>query len=205
MDITWEDITWPKTLFEDDGEARQEGLHLTDVIKSLMEDAGMKMYTGDGFRDMELTAEMGLLWERVLSKVMREKFAIRPPQLQKDGIWMSPDGVNFPSVLSLGPDPLQEYATCVEEYKFTWKSTRNAPDQNFYYMAQLKAYCTCLETPAAVQHIFYCNGDYRGSGPVYRRTRVIFTEWELEDNWRMIKQQAEKIMNQKGNQKGKGE
>ncbi|MDY6839876.1 MAG: hypothetical protein SWH78_18100, partial [Thermodesulfobacteriota bacterium] len=77
MEIKYEDVPWPKTLFEDD-EPRKEGIHLSEVIKGIMNDSGLG-YKGKGFSDMELTAEIGLLWERVLSKVMREKYAVRPP------------------------------------------------------------------------------------------------------------------------------
>ena len=125
------DEKWLETLFDDD-EPRAEGLHLGEVIKFIQNRSGMG-YTGKGFSDMELTAEIGLLWEDVLSKVMRDKYAMRPPQICEDGIWMSPDGI--------GTDPDGEVPMVVEEYKATWKSVKSAPDENFYYMTQAKSYC----------------------------------------------------------------
>ena len=78
MDVQITDTRWPKTLF-DDTEPRAQGLHLGTVIKSLQDASGLG-YKGGGFNDMQLTAEIGLLWEDVLAKVMREKYAMRPSQ-----------------------------------------------------------------------------------------------------------------------------
>jgi len=187
MEIIIKDEKWPKTLFEDADE-REDGLHLGHVVKSLMDNSGLG-YKGEGFSDMELTAEIGLLWERALSKIMREKYAPRPPQLLIDGIWMSPDGVstNDPlGSLSVGLDPDGEVPLVVEEYKATWRSTNKSPVDNFYYMCQVKSYCRAVGTTVVVMHIFHLMGDYKGSGPVYRVARITFTEWELEQNWEMI-------------------
>ena len=181
------DEKWPKTLFEDADE-REEGLHLGHVVKSLMDKSGMG-YKGDGFKDLELAAEIGLLWERALSKIMREKYAIRPPQLIVDGLWMSPDGVSTDdplSSMSVGPDPDGEVPLVVEEYKATWRSTNKNPIDNFYYMCQAKSYCRAVGTTVVVMRIFHIMGDYKGSGPLYRIARIKFTEYELQQNWTMI-------------------
>lgn len=176
MEIEIEDVKWPKTLF-DDTEKRKEGIHVSSVIKSLQESSGLG-YKGKGFSDMELTAEIGLLWEDILSKVMKEKYAIRPPQIQLDGIWMSIDGIS--------PDPKGEFPLVVVEYKATWQSTNRSPIDNFYYMSQVKSYCKALETLVAIMHIFYIMGDYKGSGPIYRVARIKFSQYELDQNWNMI-------------------
>lgn len=183
MEITVEDVQWPQVMWDDEKE-REDGLHLGTIIKSLMDHSGLG-YKGGGFTDMELTAEIGLLWERVLSKVMREKYAMRPPQIQVDGIWMSLDGI--------GLDPLGEVPLVVEEYKAAWKSTKQSPLGNFYYMCQVKAYCLALGTNVAVMRIFHVMGDYRGSGPIYRVARLVFTDWELEQNWKMVLREKERM------------
>lgn len=184
MEIIIEDTKWPNTIWDDDGEDRKEGLHLGEVIKSLMEYSGLA-YKGKGFTDMELTAEIGLLWERVLSKVMAEKYAMRPPQIQSDGIWMSLDGI--------GPDPLDEVPLVVEEYKAAWKSTKQSPVDNFYYMCQVKSYCRAIGTNVAIMRIFHIMGDYKGSGPIYRIARLVFTDWELDKNWEMILREKKRM------------
>ena len=129
MEIEISDVKWPRTLFEE-SEPRQPGTHLSDVIKSLEIKSGLRPNPKGGFNDMELTAEIGLLWERVLGKVMAEKYAVRPPQICEDGIWMSPDGI--------GEDPDGKVPMVLEEYKAAWKSTRSSPADNFKYMTQVK-------------------------------------------------------------------
>lgn len=187
MKIEINEEKWPKVIWDDDGEERKDGLHLGDVIKSLTERSGLEMSRGrrgSGFSDMELTAEIGLLWERVLGIVMREKYAVRPPQIRVDGIWMSPDGI--------GPDPEGQVPLVVEEYKATWKSTKSTPDENPRYMMQVKSYCRAIETTVAIMRIFHLNGDYKGSGPIYRVARLEFTERELDENWKMIVNEAKR-------------
>lgn len=188
MEVQITDTKWPKTLFDDEGDTRRPGLHLGSVIKSLQDAAGLG-YKGPGFNDMQLTAEIGLLWELVLSKVMREKYAVRPPQVTSDGIWMSMDGIN-PDICP-GDDPAGEVPLVLEEFKATWKSTKRSPAEDFYYMCQVKSYCRALGTNVAVMRVFYIMGDYRGSGPMYRVARIRFTDEELESNWRMILQHKE--------------
>jgi len=181
--IEMEDVKWPKTLFDDD-EPRAEGLHLGDVTRSLVDRAGLG-YKGAGFTDMELTAEIGLLWERVLQIVMHDKYAIRPPQMCIDGIWISPDGI--------GLDPKGEVPLVIEEYKATWKSTKGSPLDNFNYMTQIKSYCHAIDTTVAIMRIFYLMGDYRGSGPIYRVARIVFTPQELDQNWQMVLKEKERM------------
>ena len=176
MHFKIKDEKWLKTQFEE-SEPRKEGLHLGTVIKSLMDSTGLG-YKGKGFSDMELTAEIGTLWERVFSRDMAAKYIGRPHQIQVDGIWMSLDGI--------GPDPEGEVPIVVEEYKATWKSTNSSPTDNFYYMTQIKSYCKAVETRVAVMRIFYIVGDYKGSGPVYRVARIQFSQKEIDQNWEMI-------------------
>lgn len=184
MEYTIEDVKWPKVHF-DNIEPRKEGLHLTDVVRSIIDRSSSFRGKGKGFTDIELTAEIGLLWERVFSLVYRDKFAVRIPQLQLDGIWMSPDGVDS--------DPLDEVPLVVAELKCTWKSSRSTLIDNFYYMAQVKSYCYALETNVAIMHVLYLMGDYRGSGPLYRTARIRFTDWELEENWTQILNEKERM------------
>ncbi len=183
MQITTEDVQFPQPLFEE-AEPRAPGLHLGQVIESLMAANGLKP-TGK-FNDIQLAAEIGLLWERVLGKVMANKYVImHPPQMQLNGIWMSPDGV--------GPDPEGEVPLVVEEYKATWQSTRRCPSENFRYMTQVKSYCWAVGTTVAMMRIFHLMGNYKGSGPMYRVSRIKFSEQELKDNWQMIVKHRQKM------------
>ncbi len=183
MHITTTIEKWPRTMFIN-AEPRAEGLHLSDVIQRIMADAGM-IKTGGGFTDIELTAEIGLLWEDVLSLVMRDKYAIRPPQICEDGIWMSLDGI--------AEDPLGIYSVVVEEYKAAWASSNKCPSENYKYMAQVKSYCRAIGTECAIMRIFHLMGDYRGSGPLYKVSRIEFTRQELDENWALVLRYRDKI------------
>jgi len=184
MRLEIEDTKWPKTLFDDE-ESREGKVHLSYVTKSLMDRAGIG-YKGAGFNDMELTAEIGLMWEDALSKIMGDRYATRPPHIEKDGIWMALDGI--------GPDPDGRVPLVVEEYKATWKSTKRPPTEDFRYMVQVKSYCHAVGTPVAIMRIFHLMGDYRGSGPIYRVARIEFDPYELERNWEMVLNEKERLI-----------
>jgi hypothetical protein len=57
------------------------------------------------------------------------------------------------------------------------------------WLSQTKSYCAlvpgvkCLR---AYLHVFYVMGNYRGSGPEYRRYRLDFTQAEIDANWRLL-------------------
>lgn len=176
MEVETVDERWPGVIWPDD-EPRQKGTHLSDLTRPLLKDMGYWKGKG-GFTDMELTAEIGTLWEEIYSRCMADKYIFKPPQIQKDGIWLAPDGI--------GPDPAGIVPLVVEEVKFTWKSTKSCPTEQLHYMLQLKSYCYALDTTVGIMRIFHCMGDYKGSGPIYRVSRIVFTQRELERNWEMI-------------------
>ena len=181
MEYEFEDSLFPEVVWES---PRTEGLHLSDIIKDLLNKSGLG-YKGAGFTDMQLTAEMGLLWERVLSHVAGMKYANNPlGELEKDGVLMTPDGI--------GPDPKGEVGMVLEEYKVTWKSNRTHPNEVLNYMMQVKSYCHVVETNVCVMKVMYIMGDYKGSGPMYRESRIVFTDKELRDNWDMLVGHARK-------------
>lgn len=177
MEIETNDVKWPETLFVDEW-PRGDGLHLGSVQRWLRVKMSPVKSSGKGFTDMQLTAEIGLLWEMVLSMVMADKYALRPQPIEVDGIWLSPDGIN--------DDPDGKVPMVLEEYKATWTSTNKAPTDNFQYMTQLKSYCRGYGVNVGLMRIFHIMGNYRGSGPIYRVSRLVFTNKELEDNWTMV-------------------
>jgi hypothetical protein len=169
-------VNWPETLFIDEYE-RPDGLHL-GTIQRWLRQRMQPIKGGEGFKDMKLTAEIGLLWEDVLSLVMGNKYAVRPPPIEVDGIWLSPDGLNS--------DPEGKVPMVVEEYKATWKSVNRPIQDDYHYMMQLQSYCYGYETNVGLMRVFYLMGDYKGSGPLYRVSRIEFTRKELETNWNTV-------------------
>jgi hypothetical protein len=147
---------------------RTEGIHLTQITKDIMKREG-----GWDEKALGLSAEIGFMWEEILSNCMKARLPHRIGEIEKDGILMSPDGFDY-----------EEWE--LWEYKATWKSSKNQPYENWYYMAQVKAYCYAMETDKARMAILYVMGDYKGSGPQYLGYKMRFTDYELIENWEMI-------------------
>lgn len=157
----------------EDGTNRTRGpgvVHLTRIIKDL----DQRDYGGVSW-NMDLTADLGFVWEQALENAYKDLLGIRPGEVEKDGIIGSPDGI--------GEDPLGLVPFVDEEYKLTWKSSRSKITDNWYYMTQFKGYCYMMETNVVVVRIVYVCGDYKGSGPVYRVWRIEYTDEELKRNW----------------------
>lgn len=154
-------------------------IHLSDIAKFIE----YKMGYGKPIKavnwDLTLAAEVGFLWEDVLSFAYAERYATRIGEIEKDGVICSPDGVNAYA-------PYAITAMINEEYKATWKSLRNPPEDNWYWMCQFKSYAYALNVGETLLRVLYINGDYKGSGPVYRVFRIQFTDRELRENWQMI-------------------
>jgi len=170
------------------GVPRSEGLHLTDVIKSLETKLGVG-YKGDGFEDIFLTMEMGFWWEDVLALAFARRHAVRLDEVCCDGIIGSPDGII--------PDPGMHDADgnvlvdpsgniVLEEYKLTWKSAKKPLNDVWKYMVQAKSYCHMLGFDTVIFRACYVFGYWNGKGPLYREAYIKFTEEELENNWNMI-------------------
>ena len=99
-------------------------------------------------------------------------------QLCLDGIYGTPDG--FDTV-----------DCCVEEFKATWRSSNRPLDPDFWHwLVQIKAYCKMLTVTWAKLRVFYVNGNYRESGPQVKQFRLEWTQLEIDDNWRMLKNHA---------------
>lgn len=170
---------------------RSEGLHLTEVIRDLMKVSGLDS-GGRPNWNFNSTVGAGFIWEEVLfsyweevfskalAKLLARKYSWHQTgEITLDGIIGSPDGLDIHDTLTL------------QEAKFTWKSAKNSPVDNWYFMTQAKGYCKMLGINKAMLHIFYCMGDYKGSGPIYQPWLFTFQPHELEENWQMLKNHAE--------------
>ena len=161
--------------FSEDDNPRSEGLHLSDIL----EDIEVNTLRANRGGDIDLNAfrTMGFIWERVLTGQLIQAAEdcgslVRPGELEKDGIYMTPDG--------LCPN---EWV--LEEWKCTWKSMRREIEDFWRYWAQIKSYCLALDCSHARLRVFFVNGDYKGSGPRFRVWEAEFTSRELQENWDM--------------------
>jgi len=157
--------------------------HLSDVINSMAVDLFNVTYRGEGDEEArQLQFEKGFVWERALEKAYGEGMAMRPGEFNLDGIYCSPDGLNYSIILQTGEvlDTL-----VLEEYKATALSSNKTPDDSAFwkYVLQMKAYCYVTGCNHAVLRVFHVRGDYKDNTPAYNVWGFEFNERELRENW----------------------
>jgi hypothetical protein len=165
----------PRTSAHDTGK-----IHLSDVAHFIDHKMKFTKFSQGAMKwDMNLAAEIGFSWEEVLSRALGDRYAARLGEVEVDGIVGSPDGLS-------ANDPYRRSEIINEEYKATWRGVRQTPDENWYWMTQFKSYCYMLGVDTTLVRALHVNGDYKGSGPLYRVHRVQFTDRELRENWELI-------------------
>lgn len=192
------------------GEDRSGGLHLSEIIKSIMQDLEPKRYGVRGQAQVidhttELRFESGFTFEEMMEHAFaaRRVDVIRPGEVELDGISGSPDGLNMSAV----PEPR------VVETKFTWKSMRGTPwpcedhkapmafcsacgpqewdTKHIAWLMQMKGYCHMLNITGAELWALFVNGDYQPAGsPVLRAWVFEWTREELAEQWAYFLQHA---------------
>lgn len=162
---------------------RTEGVHLTDVIKDIMEKSNMSRSIGGnswGNQQLWMAGEVGFLWEEMLSNTLKGRLPNRIGELVVDGIAMSPDGLM-----------VEEWA--LWEFKAVWSSSKRQPVEIWKWMAQCMGYCHGLGVTEVKMAILYLMGDWKGTGPEFRGYHIKFTEMEIRENWEMISGHARRM------------
>ncbi len=178
-----EQIEWEYPHALRGGPPRNKGLHVSTVLLEIGRNLGRDVFVQPpGTKPNLLWAEVGFLWEDVIGHTFCHYDTVfRPNEIQVDGIYMSPDGIEATNWI-------------LEEYKATWKSTRRLPQENWYWMMQVKAYCYGIETLEARMRILYLNGDYaQHREPIVKAFALTFTQRELDENWQAILNQAKEM------------
>lgn len=178
MQITARPDTIETLLFEA-APPRTPGLHVSQIIRSLCKKLDPKRYI-DG--DLPWNRfEAGFTFERVLETAFASRMAdiFRPGEIICDGIILSPDGIDTDG-----------WVLC--EYKWTWMSSREAPEGPKFWpwLVQMQAYCYALGVTRARLHAFFVNGDYKTKTPEYRVWVFEFAAQELHENWQMLLREA---------------
>ena len=170
-------------------EPRSSGLHLSAVIRAMLQASGkLKSYGDDSLsEEFPLRMAVGMAWED-FAVTLYEEMIWQPGECCKDGIYASPDGIS----------PV-DGTTHLEEFKATWKSmhTRTDITQELGWMWQLMGYCHMLKLTRARLHVLWVNGNYRGSGPMYVRYTIQFTERELKSFWAQVLNNRENCTHEK--------
>jgi hypothetical protein len=178
------DLHIDSKLFSSDNRTRTVGCHLTDIVKDMEKSIGHdRNPRAMGEKQLENYRLMGFLWEDICTQTinMERSWAIspglvRPGEIELDGIWMTPDAVDF------GVDP-----PCLEEWKVTWRSmARDFEAEHWHWFVHMKAYCHALHLTRANLRILYVNGDYKPTVPRPQGYAIEFSQRELEEAWAMI-------------------
>lgn len=160
---------------------RSKGLHLSEIIKDICQQLQPKRFADKDKPPLEWWTP-GTIWEVALERSAKELFLkggvseiVRPGEVIMDGIACSPDAID-----------IRQWE--LHEFKFTWMSSREAPEHKkfWHWMVQIRAYCYALQVKTAILHAFFVMGDYRGSGPQALAWRIEFTDLELRETWEMI-------------------
>jgi hypothetical protein len=168
--------------------ARTPGLHVSEIIKSICVELDPKRFTADSDKLPWNKFESGFSFERVLEMAFmsRRDGIFRPGEIVKDGVIMSPDGID-PDGSSFSFGVNDDWI--LEEFKFTWMSDFDCPHHAkfWHWLVQMKAYAFALETLKARLRVLFVNGDYRdGYKPSYKVWDILFTYEELQENWAML-------------------
>lgn len=159
------------------GPPRSTGLHVSQVIKSLLVKLEPERFGGE----MDWTKiELGFAVEALIEHAFRDRQQdiARIGELVKDDIAGTPDGLS-----------VDDEGLLIHEIKCTWMSSTDCPDHKKFshWLWQIKSYCHMADALRARLHVFFVNGNYRDTrNPEYREWDLLFSQGELEENWAMI-------------------
>jgi len=139
--------------------------------------------------------EKGWLWEEALSRAFGEKAAVRPDEIELDGIIGSPDGVIV--VYDYNDEPID---VILEEYKCTALScTNTSPADIWTWMMQVKGYCKMLKTNGCIFRVLHHMDIMWHPEKCYAVWEITFTQRELDENWEAILNHAKTMEISNGN------
>jgi len=145
---------------------------------------------------------VGLAWESWYGPQVPEINFHGIGELSKRGIIGTPDGLKIKPATR---------ALVIPEIKFTFKSSRDDREdpqerirKEYPWTAQIASYCALATTgPVEVDnqnlvtdgelHVFWANGNYKGSGPQLRVYEIEFSREEIVANWRVIEAKSQEM------------
>ena len=165
-------------------EDRKPGIHVSGIYREIA--VKLKYFKAIQELDEESIPTRwlgGMAWEEFVLSLYPD-VTWQPGAIEVDGVWMTCDGLT--SGTKWTPNHY-----LIEECKSTHKKVQTGTQfidivENWLYLTQGRAYCRGYESDVVRWHVYYVNGDYRGSGPIYKRFTVQFTQSEIESNWRML-------------------
>lgn len=201
----WEpiDVTGLDAALDPMGTGRGSELHLGTIIREMKRAAGENVESIPGEQEW-LRAQTGFLWEAAVEYVIagmsideaielafkRHMWALRTMarqvKLERDGVHMTPDGIDGPRLLS---------------WKATWRGAGKAAtledfEDNFWsWHTAEKAYAAAAQVAGLLPpgeatcrfEVLWVRGDYKGAGgPKALGCEITWSPEELADNWAAI-------------------
>jgi hypothetical protein len=144
---------------------------------------------------MGLYTSMGFAWEDVIRQALA---GVWLPELFGNGLLPEQIARRWRSIGTLWldgiagtPDWFDSHDEVLEEFKATWTSSRrDLLNDHWTWITQIKCYCHMLQIHKARLWVYFVAGDYRGSGPQIKPWSMTFSPRELDENWRMIRNNA---------------
>lgn len=175
---------------------RTPGVHLSSIIRCIAQETGI--LKTELLEDISLTdfrtitdtvallrISIGLAWEQYYIPTIAD-VVDHPDEMQVDNILMNCDGE---SVTVIVTQRRKGIILHVHEIKATYKSTRTVGlfENQWMWMAQLKAYCRAKRTRHGKMHVLFLCGDYKWPiRPMLKIFDVEFTQQELDENWDLM-------------------
>lgn len=159
------------------GPIRTPGLHLSDIIYSILATTDPKKYGGP---INTLYTDPGFTFEKVLENAWLSRLAkiARPGEVVHDGIACSPDGIDYTDIRE--PELI--------EMKMTEMSNVDCPtDPKFRkWLWQMAAYCHVCGLTTARLHVLWLRGNYKEVRRDYGVWRITWAVEELDAIWQML-------------------
>lgn len=204
------DVTGLDAALDPMGTGRGTELHLGTIVREMKRAAGDNVEGIPGEQDW-LRAQCGFLWEQAVEYVLgglaidaamelafkRHMRALRTMsrqvRLERDGVHMTPDGVDGPRLLS---------------WKATWRGAGKAAtledfEDNFWHWhVAEKAYAAAAQVAGLLPpgdatcrfEVLWVRGDYRGAGgPKALACEVTWSPDELAENWAVVLKNKERM------------
>lgn len=192
MKVTPLDLVLPSEA-DEAGSDRNQGLHISGLIKHLLVQMDPKRYSGTPDDATRILWELGLGWEDIAlsrafwERVLRRTYpsmSFKQVQAEKDGVWGTCDMISLMR------------RTTITESKLTQISMDNdiAGMKFWSWRVQMMAYCEMWDARHAILPVCFLNGDYKPRRIVPRAWSFEFDKQELRDNWAMLMQAKQEIL-----------
>lgn len=164
---------------------RSAGVHVSGVLKYVAVNTGtLQEHDRDFDEEFPLQMALGMAMESWF-QALWPGLVWQPGELCLDGVYGSPDG------MSQYDGQLEHIKgfPMVEEFKLTWKSSRNRHASitgEWLWMRQLMCYCLMMGTQLGRLHVVWVNGGWQDTyklEPTYNTYLIQFDEKEMQQFW----------------------